>query len=467
LADIIPFPRPAGLPTPGSADWIQDICTDSAGALHTAYRQGGDLIAYENGPDLTLLAFGPRYNRAAMSDSDTFHNFGGAPGPRNSSQRRFCLGLFGLNGQRHLAHRRLLMPALRREAVEADLEPVTRVVEGHLARWRAGQVLDLGQEMKDLAFKVTGQILFGLDENPVEREIAHDFQQWLSAQYSVTLAGLLPVEPPPGSYEQLLEHGAALERHFRVLLRLRRSTLHHEQRDLLALLLHGQGEGRLSEDEVIGEMHTLVNAAYQTTASALTWTLLMVALHPEPANELVSELAEIADLPGSHSLLERVIKETLRLLPPVVFTFRRTTTSAPLGALTLPPGTMIILSPYLTHHMPAVFDQPQRFLPERWQTIAPSPYAYLPYGAGPRMCMGATFAQQMLRVAIASVVRRFRLSIVPGSRVDRRSDLVLSVRRRLPMALHVQDGRSVHTPIMGDLHEMVDLPFSGAARRAA
>jgi cytochrome P450 len=453
-------------PSAGAPVWIQDICLDTLGALRNVYQMGGEFVAYDKGGDLTLFAFAPEHNRAVLGNPDAFYMFG-APGPRGSSQRRFSLGLFGLSGDRHRHHRRLLMPAFRKEAVEAYLAPITALVERHLARWQPGQVVDLAAEMRGLALKVTGKLLYGQEEFPLVREIAEEIQHWVDAQVSVTFASVLPVEPPEGSYQALLEHGAALEQHLRVLMRLRRAALRPGDRDLLALLLQEQDQGRLSEDEVIGEMHTLVNAAYQTTASALTWTLLMLALHPDTARDMVEEVRTGVALPPGQSLLDRVIKESLRIIPPGVFTIRRATTSVRLGALTVPPGTVVILSYFVTHHLASVFAEPEKYDPERWRTLAPSPFAYFPYGAGPRMCVGTAFAQQMLRITLVAIMRRYRLSVVPGSRVDRRGGLILNVRDRLPMTVHVQDGRFAHIPVLGDIHEIVDLPFAHPARKAA
>jgi len=455
------------LPSAGAAAWLEHICDDSLAAIRKVHSMGGDFVAYDKGGDLTLFAFAPEHNRAVFSDPDTYHMFG-PPGPRGSSQRRLSLGLLGLSGQQHVRRRRLVMPAVRKEAVEAYQSPLTEMVEQHLERWQAGQVVDLADEVKALARKVTGIfLLYGQADFPRGREITEENQRWVDAQVRVTLAGVLPVEAPARSYEAWLDHGATLGRDLRHLLRERRAALRPGDRDLLALFLQEHDQGRLSEDDVLGEVHTMVNAAYQTTASSLTWMLLLLALHPDVARDLVDELQSgVAPAPGQ-SLLECVIKESLRVVGPGVFTIRQTTRPAQLGALKVPVRTIVLLSFFVTHHMPSLFAEPDRFIPERWRTLAPSPYAYFPFGAGPRLCLGIGFAQQMMRIVIATVMRRFRLSLAPGTRVDRHGLLIMNVRDRLPMTVHLQDGRFSHTPVVGNIHEMVDLPRATAARRAA
>lgn len=453
-------------PTCGSLAWVHDICIDTVAALRRVSEQGGRFVSYPNGRALTLIAFSPEHNRRVLSDPETF-NMVGPPGPRNSAQRRFALGLLGLNGPRHLYHRRLLMPAMRKEAVTAVLDPVASVVDEHLGRWRVGRVLDLAQEMKDLSLEIAGRVLFGLQEFPSARTIAGVFQQWVDAYSAMHFALALPLSRPDGVYESLLDHAADLERLFHDLIAQRRQTLRERDGDLLALLLHEQDRGQLSGDELIGEMHTLINASYQTTSSALTWTLFLLAQHAEFARQVVDDADSLAPVPGSQTYLECVIKEALRIFPPVVYTIRHAVRPATIGSVTLPQGSMVILSIYVTHHDETIFAHPQRVLPERWLTILPSPYAYLPFGAGPRLCLGAPFAQPLLRLVLSAIMRRFRLGIVPGARIDRQSGLTLGVRRRLPALVHRPDGRYEPAVVFGDVHEMVELPGATPIRRAA
>jgi len=460
-----------GQPTPGSAAWVQDICADPIAPLQRLYHNGGDFVSFGNGSSQTLFAFAPDYNRTVFNDPNTFH-MPHTPGPRGSSQRRLTLGLFALNGEKHLLHRRLLMPALTKGAVESYFAPVAALVQRHLGAWQPGQVLDVFQNMRMLALKLTGEILFGLPEFPQARAIADAFQHWMQAQVWLVWSTTLPVQAPADAYQRLLDSGTELEKQFRAALQLRREIYAPGQQDLLGLLLHAQDQGLLREEDIIGEMHTLVNAAYQTTASALTWTLFMIAQHPEVARGLVDELGDASQSASRNPqaampLMERVIKESMRILPPVAFTIREACRPGRLGEYDFPERTVVILSFYVTHHMPHLFDDPEAFRPDRWLTIAPSPYAYMPYGAGPRMCMGAAFSQQMLRVTVGSILRRFRLTVVPGSLVNRHCHLTLGLRQGLPVELHELDRRFSTSPIVGNIHEMVRFPDAVPQTKAA
>jgi cytochrome P450 len=165
-------------------------------------------------------------------------------------------------------------------------------------------------------------------------------------------------------------------------------------------------------------------------------------------------------------LLERVIKESLRLFPPVAYYTRATAGPVELGGRRLRGGTTVVFSHYVTHHMPDLFPAPERFDPERWHTAAPTPYEYLPYGIGPRMCIGVTYASLVLRVVLPLVVQRFRLSAAPGARVDRRVTTILSPRHPVPMRIDRPGPPFVAVPVAGDVHEMVHLPAAAAAQAA-
>ncbi len=451
---------PAGCPA-----LLQDLCSDSVGCLTRLYQQYGPLVAFPKGSDLTVVAYGPEANRAVFTDPDLYYIVG-PPGPRGSAQRRFQQGLFGLNWEKHREHRRLLMPAFRKEAVLAQAEVMTALVERSLDRWRPGQTLDLFAAMKELSLDIAGKLLFGLDEIPQAPEIAADFQDWLDNYISCLFAMILPVEAPPGSYERMLATGEQLEAHFRRLLQLRQERLRDGDTDLLAVLLKACQAGLISETEVIGEMQTLLNASYQTTASALTWMLLLLAQHPQVLRELFEQLSANPG-PQEVPLLDCVVKESLRILPPVVFTARRLLRAATLCGQPLPEGAFVIVSFYVTHHQAETFAEPERFLPERWLGRSVSPYAYVPFAVGPRMCLGTAFSLQLFQIVVPAVLRRYRLELSPGTRVDRHSNLALGIRGSLPVTVLPQDGHFRAAPLTGNIHDMVHFPEAGPGRLAA
>ena len=166
-------------------------------------------------------------------------------------------------------------------------------------------------------------------------------------------------------------------------------------------------------------------AGYETTSYALAWTLMLLAQHPSVQAELREELSaalggeaptveQLAELP----LLDAVVKESTRLLPPTYMMFiRRACGPFELGPFAMPEGTRVVLSPLVSHHMPEVFSDPDRFVPKRWFERKPDPFELVPFGAGPRLCLGAGFAAQEIRLVVALILQRFSLRMPEGARL--------------------------------------------------
>jgi cytochrome P450 len=157
------------------------------------------------------------------------------------------------------------------------------------------------------------------------------------------------------------------------------------------------------------------------------------------------------------SLLDRVIKESMRILPASAYSQRINTVAVQLGPLFLPRGTGIVFTPLVTHHLPEIYSEPERFSPDRWLTLRPSPYAYHPFGAGPRLCIGGPLATAIIRVALQKILLRYRLPVVPGSDIGVHVESTMLVPTNgLPMRIHAADGQFAANPITGRIRELVD-----------
>jgi cytochrome P450 len=166
-------------------------------------------------------------------------------------------------------------------------------------------------------------------------------------------------------------------------------------------------------------------------------------------------IEDLAQLP----LLERVVKESLRILPPVPFNHRISAEDTELGGYAVPRGTELIASIYRTQRMPELFPEGDRFRPERWENLDPGPYAYSPFGAGPRMCIGATFALMEVRIVLAMLLQTLRVELAPNARIDRFISITMAPKHGLPMHLHPPDRHfpRTPTPVRGNIHQMVAL----------
>ena len=158
---------------------------------------------------------------------------------------------------------------------------------------------------------------------------------------------------------------------------------------------------------------------------------------------------------AKQALLNGVIYEAMRLVPPVPIIPWRTVHHCEVAGLSLPPATKIVISPHLTHRLPELFSEPTRFLPERWFSINPSPYEYLAFSAGPRRCPGAQFGTEFLRIALTAIVRRYRIAVRPSARVDYVFRAITMPKAGIPVTLVRQDRRFSKADIRGSLLDLV------------
>jgi cytochrome P450 len=221
----------------------------------------------------------------------------------------------------------------------------------------------------------------------------------------------------------------------------------------------------MTDTELVGQATILFGASFETIASTLTWTLLLLAQHPVVMRDVMEELDQVlADaIPAREQLpqlqyLDCVIKESMRILPPLPFTIRAAARDGEMDGLRVPKNSRVICSHYLTHHLVELYPEPERFLPERWRTIDPTQYEYFPFSVGRRACIGAMFAMQVLKISLAIMLQRLRFTVVPGTRIDRAIRVTMIPRHGLPMLIEKNDRRFTASEIEGQIHEMVKLP---------
>jgi cytochrome P450 len=123
----------------------------------------------------------------------------------------------------------------------------------------------------------------------------------------------------------------------------------------------------------------------------------------------------------------------------------------------MPKKTRVIFSHYVTHHMPEVFPNPERFDPSRWETIKPALGEYVPFGTGARMCLGSAMAQLVMKIALTSILPRWKISVVPNSTINRKQGISLGPRHGLPVIIERQDRQLTVSQVRGNIHEMVEL----------
>jgi cytochrome P450 len=273
----------------------------------------------------------------------------------------------------------------------------------------------------------------------------------------------------------LLKHAERVEREILASVEKRRRDS-SDRTDVLSLLIQARDDENrgMTDTELVGQATILFGASFETTASTLTWTVFLLAQHPAIMGELMDELDRVLggntptrDQLAQLSVLDRVIKESMRILPPVPFTIRAADDDAiPMGSLTLNHGTRVICSHFLTHHLPEIYPEPEIFRPDRWREIDPTQYEYMPFSAGPRACVGAMFAIQVLKISLAIMLQKFRFTVAPGARIDRVVRITMNPRYGMPMLLTKNDRRYQSSEVRGQIHEMVKLPGNEMPRPA-
>jgi cytochrome P450 len=423
----------------------------------------GNLFQFEFGKRRIVFALGPDYNRILHTDTERFLGRGVVlAGPPDSAQRRLMTSLFALNGDAHQRMRRQLLPSFQKSALAGYAAELTDEIDGILDQWRPGQVVDMTRQTRRLSWGIARRVLFGLPDTPEVDRLRTDLEEWF-ARNARPLTQLIRVNSPLMPYGRLLRRAEAAERQAIAIIRMKREMgIGGDALSILMQTCNERGEPA-TETELVGHVITLFLASYETTANTLAWTLFLLAQHPEIAENLCDEVATLrADVPSPTELerlplMGRVLKESMRILPVVPVSRRLSSSDGELGGYHLPADSMVVFSHYVTHHMPDIYAEPHRFLPQRWETINPSPAEYMPFGAGPRTCIGAAFANYTLKLMLARMLPRYHFSMVPKSRVDRRIKVTLSPKHGLPMRIRGRDEPFERVEIRGNIHEMVDL----------
>lgn len=465
---------------PGLPVWhgrLLDFPDDPMACMRRLNEKFGDVAAMEEEGQRIYFIFSPEYNHQVLSDGQTFHSrFFALRGPRNSSQRRLTGGLLSMNGEQHKRNRRLVMDAFVKKAIAAYLPTVERLLEDLLADWKPGQERDINRDMTEYMLRLTSSLLFGVDDPEVAYRVGRMIDHWVHLNHELGMGAFVSNPEIAQRYEGLLDFAKELEAEIQGMIQLRRNKQDNSP-DVLSALINAHDEvGHISDEELVGQTALMFGAAHLTTAHTLTWTLFLLAQHPSIMAELHQELQQqlTGKFPSFEQinrlpLVERVVKESMRLMPASSYSQRVTSQPTQLGPFSLSTGSAIIFSQFMTHHLPHLYPEPEAFRPERWLKINPSPYAYLPFGAGPRMCIGGPMAMLILKGVLPTILHRFKVTAVPYSEVSAKIvSTMLSPTSSVMLRIEEQDGRFQSQPVVGNIHSMVDLrEVETAVRRAA
>jgi cytochrome P450 len=454
VASLVRAPMHVAHPGPGWA----------TGTLATATGAGVVMVTgAENNRE--ILTQHERYQMVALTGR--LYPVGHDVPDRKKPLRRMMTGLFHVNGDEHRRHRRLLMPAFHKTRLETYREDMATIASDLADRFRVGETRDLHADMTELTLRIATKTLFGEDEKERGLRLSRMMQEWLLAMFSPQLL-LLRADLPGLPYRRFLDLTRAIDAETTAIVRGKRARASSDATDMLSTLLAARDEdgSALGEDELIGHAGVIFAAGHETSTNALAWTFLLLSQHPGVLRDLEAELDAVlrGAAPGADDLarmplLDAVVKESMRILPPVPFHPRIVAEDSELGGHRLPAGSELFLSIFHMHRDPAIFRDAKRFLPRRWETIKPSVYEYNPFSAGPRMCIGASFATMEIKIVLATLLQRFRFEMPEGARVEPRVAITMAPKGGLRMTVRRRDDPvASRRRVGGSVRELVDLP---------
>jgi cytochrome P450 len=275
----------------------------------------------------------------------------------------------------------------------------------------------------------------------------------------------LRINLPFTPYGRIVRESALLERRLLEWAQTKRGKI--DGRDVVSIIVNSpDAEGNPPCDAtLVGQIPSLFAAAFEAGHSALTWTLLLLAQHPQVAAQLLDELRNkmgrtspsLSDA-GQLSYLDAVVRESMRILPPVPFQLRVAQCDTKIFGYPLPRGTRVILNAFLTNRMPHPYPNGDVFRPERWFTIAPTAFEFPVFSGGPHSCPGYWFGSAAVKIALAAILTRYRLVLAPDTRIDYRVQPTMRPLQRVHVLVQPQDGAFAATPIRGRIRDLVTFP---------
>ncbi|WP_426750486.1 cytochrome P450 [Myxococcus sp. Y35] len=419
-------PRSPGAPLLGH---VRAMRSDPLHFLQAQLLQYGDVVRLGSGPACLTLVAHPDGVRHILQDHARHYG----KRTRGYAVLRELLGqgLLTSEGDFWLRQRRLAQPAFHRQRLagfaRTMVDAASDLASELEARADRGATFDVAEDCTRLTLRIASSTLFGTDVSGAARDIGEALGRVQVFTYQrLTQSVPLPRGLPLPAHRRFERDVRTLGRVVRGIIEARRRDT-GEHHDLLQMMLeqHDEDTGeRMTDAQLRDEVLTMLLAGHETTANSMAWTLMLLSRHPSVRRDLEAELArELGGRPPSQDdlprldLTRRVVDESLRLYPPAWSLSRVALQDDVVSGFRIPKGSYILLSPWVTHRHPHVWDNPEgfdpdRFLPEREQ--ARPRFAWFPFGGGPRQCIGNQFALMELVLVLATLLQRVRLNLTPG-----------------------------------------------------
>ena len=421
-----PVPHIAELPLIGS---LPEHTRDRLNLYLRVAQQCGDVGSFHFGP-FRVIFFNTSENvhRVFVEHANDFDK---GAAIHNTFRPIIGNGIFTSEGDFHRRQRKLMAPSFQPRHIVSYADIMSHYSELIQQGWSEAETIDVSQEMTHLTMSIIGKVLFDADVFTETDELGAAMTTVLS-HTSHTLSELFPIPLswPTKRNKHTRQAIAVLRGKIQQLINERRADP-QERNDFLSVLLHSKDEdgSYMSDEQAIDEALTLFGAGHETTATALAWVWYLLALHPDIYKKVQDEVDSVlqgrpptyADLVHLPYCLQ-VFKETMRLYPPAYAISRAPLHDIDIDGYTVRKGKDIVfVSPYTLHRRPDYFPEPEKFDPERFTSENEKQlarYAYMPFGAGPRVCIGNHFAMMEGHLLLATLAQRVTFELVPNQTIE-------------------------------------------------
>lgn len=448
MTATLPRRIPPGPPRRAAIRMLMTMNSDRLGMMTQAAAEYGDAVKIPVGPKTLYFFNHPAYAKHVLADNAANYHKGIG---LIHAKRALGDGLLTSEGALWRKQRTVIQPAFQSKRIAAQAGAVAEEGAKFVARLRAhagGGPVDLVDELNHLTLGVLGRTLLDADLGVFD-SIGHNFSSIQDqAMFELVTLGAVPTWIPLPKQMRFRRARRDLERIVRELVSERTSIGVDTREDVLSRLILSTGDEadpRVGRRRLRDELVTLLLAGHETTASTLGWAMYEIGAHPEVAERLRAEAtATLGDrLPTMDDLnglryTSRVVDEVMRLHPPVWLLPRKALAADTIGEYSVPSGADVLICPYTLHRHPDFWDDPDLFDPDRFEanrSADRSRYAYIPFGAGPRFCVGNHLGTMEAVMVIAMIMRELRLTKLDSHRVIAQPMLSLRIRDGLPVTV--------------------------------
>ena len=406
---------------------ISDFNKDRLGLLQSMAREG-DVCGMHFGPFVAIQFNRPEHVQSILVEHA--YDFDKGVAIHNTFRPTLGDGVFSSEGDFHRQQRKLMAPSFQPRRIASYADIMSHYGEQIQQTWADGCTIDVNQKMTDLTMSIIGKTLYDADVFTETDELGAAMTvatEYVSHNLSVLLPA--PYNWPLPRNRRMHQAIAILRNRMQGFIDERRNNP-VERNDFLSILLQAKDEAGkpMSDEQLMAECLTLFGAGHETTATALSWSWYLLCQHPEAYKKLHQEVDSVlqgrtptySDLAKLPYCLQ-VFKEALRLYPPAYAFSRRALRDVEIDGYHIPKNWIVLLTPYTLHRREEYFPEPEMFEPERFTPEREKQlprYAYLPFGAGPRICIGLYFSMMEGQLLLATLAQRVSFSLLPGQSIE-------------------------------------------------